>query len=157
MDRNTRLRELERVAVWLKYLEKATPARSRFEGAYQQAEWLPRLRKATEPDFRWMLERYDAAHKVGGSRNYVLVPGNPPLTLDMVERLSDYVNCTGGRWLVYGMTAAQRQQFRELVIADWTAGGAGRDALIADLKTWDAASKLTKAEQDKYIERTRCQ
>src|SRR5262249_18543351 len=64
----------------------------------------------------------------------------------------DYVECNAEPYLRYGLTGPQRQQLRELMIGYWKSGdGAAQQAILADLKAWDAAARLPYKEREKYI------
>jgi len=89
-----------------------------------------------EPFNRWRFAHYQAAHKPGGERNPILVGGAVPLTQDMVTQYCELVEW---RWRLQltGLGAQQRQQFQQLVIADWKKGDqAAREAFLADLRWW---------------------
>ena len=89
-----------------------------------------------EPFNRWRLARYQAAHNPGGERNPVLVSGRVPLTQDMVTQYSELVEW---RWRLQltGLGGELRQQFQQLVVADWKRGDeAARQTFLTDLRWW---------------------
>ncbi|HJZ91101.1 MAG TPA: hypothetical protein VKE40_09530 [Gemmataceae bacterium] len=76
-----------------------------------------------------------------------LVPGDPPLTQDMVD---DYCKMADWRFGPLLAKAGGVDRLRQMVINDWKNGDASRQkAVLADLKWWrDDYPKLSPAERD---------
>jgi hypothetical protein len=78
--------------------------------------WLTILRKAADdPPGRFLVSVYDDAYKPGGSKNPILVKGDPPLTKTTIDQ-----ETFATEWLLdTPMTEEQRQDFQRLLIARW--------------------------------------
>jgi hypothetical protein len=111
-------------------MEKEWRGILKLKGAEQQrkrldlrANWMAALRKATDEPSRFLVTVYDDAYKPGGTKNPILVAGDPPLTQAMI----DVDAATVELLLDLRLTDEQRRKFRDLWIEDW--------------KSWDATTR----------------
>jgi hypothetical protein len=75
------------------------------------------LRKETnDPAARFLVSVYDAAYKPGGTRNPVLVEGDPPLTQSIV----DLNLCVVEMMFDTRLTDEERRAYRQLCVENWT-------------------------------------
>jgi len=78
-------------------------------------QWMNVLRKDADASSRYLTALYNAAYKPGGSKNPILVKGNPPLTrVTMDQRIVTV------EWLLDApLTKKQRQKYQRLYIEAW--------------------------------------
>ena len=104
--------------------------------------------------FRYVLPAVIVLTTLGPSRagDKVLVPGDPPLTQDMVD---DY-----GKFVEYRLGPALdrvggRDRLAQLIVNDWKSGDRARQkAIVADLKWWrEDFPKLGRAERERLAAR----
>jgi hypothetical protein len=103
---------------------------------------------------RWLLAIYESAHRPGGERNPVLVPGNPALTQHMVSRFGDFVEWVLDLRVTGGLTARQRQVLRDVIVHYWKKGDdSWRAGFLQHLKTWSVIAQLSDAQRTKLYEK----
>jgi hypothetical protein len=97
--------------------------------------WMTNLRKstATNPLGHFLVSVYDAAYKPGGTKNPILIAGDPPLTQGMVD-----LNIAAVELLLdFRLTDKQRQDYRQLLIGDWKKWDRGERARRAkNIESW---------------------
>jgi hypothetical protein len=104
-------------------MEKEWRGDLKLKGAEQQrkrldlrANWLAALRKAADdPPGRFLVSVYDDAYKPGGTKNPILVAGDPPLTQPMI----DLETAVEELLLDLRLTDPQRREYQRLFIEDW--------------------------------------
>jgi hypothetical protein len=90
---------------------------------------------------RWLVALHESASRPGSPHNPVLVKGEPPLTLEVVNRYADYLEMMVDLSISGGFTAAQRQVLQEYLVKGWDKmDPAGKEDLLADLKRWGDAT-----------------
>jgi len=95
---------------------------------------------------RWLLEVYQSAHKLDGERNHVLVPGKTPLTESIVSQYGDFIEWILALKMSGGLTDAQRQDLRQVLMSDWQKiDQAEKDSFLRLLKRWNAVAQLDDA------------
>jgi len=103
---------------------------------------------------RWLLEVYQTAHRSGGERNPVLVPGSPPLTQSMVNQYGDFIEWVLDLKLSGGLTRPQRQVLGELVVDEWMQmNDDAREHFVEILNHWRAIALLAESERLKQHEK----
>jgi hypothetical protein len=114
-----------------------------------QPDLLARLRnKADSAICQWWLAVYESAHKPGGERNAVLVPGSPALTQRMVNQYGDFIEWALDLRMSGGLTATQRQQLRAMVVRDWKGmERSDKEDFVQFLENWTAIAQLKPAER----------
>jgi hypothetical protein len=83
--------------------------------AQDRERWMGRLRKSTGPSDRLLVSVFDAAYKPGGSKNPIIVDGDPPLTQVMLDLETAAVELI----LDLQFTDEQRREFRTILIDAW--------------------------------------
>jgi hypothetical protein len=119
------------------------------------------LAKWSRPDAsalnRWLVARHQEAFKPGSTRNPILVPGEPALTQQLVDRYGDYVEWVLDFSISGGLSTDQRRVLRDYLVKDWKT--MDRDAFLATVKEWvevaaklpDVWQKWTDAERPKLL------
>jgi hypothetical protein len=117
-----------------------------------QPRFLAWWAKAPDGCAQWLAAFHQSAYKPGGARNPVLVDGEPPLTLLVVDRYADYLVVMLDLSLSDGFTAPQRQTLQDYLVTDWKKmDAAAKEGFLADLKHWSQAAGRGAAEAGKYI------
>jgi hypothetical protein len=97
---------------------------------------------------------HESAHRPGGERNPVLVPGQTPLTQDMVSQFGDFLEWALDLRASGGLTVAQRQALRELLMNSWKKRD---DSWKADfgghLQKWHDLVRLSDGERAQVQEK----
>jgi hypothetical protein len=115
-------------APYLDRVSKLDNADRERERAINGRAWLDGLRKSKDRDDQMLLAAYDAAYKPGGTKNPILVEGDPPLTKVMID-----VDAATTEWVLdLRLIDQQRRKFRDLWVEDW--------------KSWDAAKRQREAK-----------
>jgi hypothetical protein len=95
--------------------------------------WMKNLRKSNYSPSRFLVSVYDEAYKVGGTKNPILVAGDPPLTQGLVGLHLATVELL----LDFRLTDKQRRDYRQLVIEDWKKWGKAERARRAkNIESW---------------------
>jgi hypothetical protein len=80
-----------------------------------RSRWLGVLRKDTHPLSRYQIALYENAHKPGGTKNPILVAGEPPLTKALMDQ-----RLLVAEWLLdLRLTPEQDAEYRGLVLKEW--------------------------------------
>jgi hypothetical protein len=103
-------------------------------------QWVDALRKSTDAPGRFLASVYDAAYRPGGTKNPILVPGDPPLTKQTMDQRVLFVE-----WLLrLSLTEGQRRDYQALFLEEWQRSDRARKESIAkdvaswkDLPTWN--------------------
>jgi hypothetical protein len=124
-------------------LKGAEQQRKRLE---VRARWIANLRKKPdEPVNRFLLSIYDDAYKPGGSKNPILVDGDPPLTQGMVDVDAASVELL----LDFRLTDDERQKYQRLMIAVWKQADQDRQRKWAkNLETWSEMPTWNNARRN---------
>jgi hypothetical protein len=78
-------------------------------------QWMDALRKSTDEEDRFLVAVYDAAYRPGGTKNPILVDGEPPLTRALLDQRFVFVE-----WLLdLRLTEEQRAEYQRLFIKVW--------------------------------------
>src|SRR5205807_1503696 len=105
----------------------------------------------------WLAARHQEAFKPGSTRNPILVPGEPALTQQLVDRYGDYVEWVLDFSISGGLSAEQRKILRDYLVKDWKT--MDREAFLATVKEWvevaakkpDVWQKWTDAERPRLL------
>jgi hypothetical protein len=118
--------------------------------AQRQPWFLKGLRQTEDECSQWLLAVHEAAHRPGGSRNPVLVPGTLPLTQDMVNSFGDYLEWILDLRKAGGLTAAERQELQTRLIGRWRqCDDADKVDLQEHLEDWQDIAQADDAERDR--------
>jgi hypothetical protein len=99
---------------------------------------------------------HESAHRPGGERNPVLVPGQTPLTGDMVSQFGDFLEWGLDLRAGGGLTVAQRQELRDLLTSSWRKGDdSWKTAVVGHLQKWGGVVGLGDADRTKLQEKVR--
>jgi hypothetical protein len=117
---------------WRGILDLKGPDQERHRSEVRE-RWLAGFRKSQDPYDRLLLSIYDAAYKPGGTKNPILVEGDPPLTQAMIDTDAAAVELL----LDLRLTDEQRRKFRDLWIADWKSWDPGkRQRNAKNIESW---------------------
>jgi hypothetical protein len=139
-------------------LASQLPRLDNYDRNLLRAQWRPQflayVRDTAGDDLSaWLLKIYRSAHRPGGKRNPVLMPGDPPLTQGMVAVYGDYIEWILGLKHSGGLTAPQRRRLGEMLLSDWKAmAESDRDDFLRLLKSWSVIAQSSAAERGKYLE-----
>jgi len=125
--------------------------------AQRQPRFLALLHKTSSHQLsQWLQEVHESAHKPGGERNQILVPGNLPLTQDMVSQYGAFIEWVLDLKVSGGLTALQLGDLREVLVNDWkTMDKSGKDSFLRLLKKWSAIIQLSDTERARNHEEMR--
>jgi hypothetical protein len=123
---------------WREVLDMAVASRQR-RRAEVRGRWMASLRQFPDATARLLVSTYDAAYKPGGAKNPILVAGDPPLTLAMID-----LNTAAGEVVLdLRLSEKQRREYQRLLTEEWKGLGAAekqkraRDfKLLEQLPTW---------------------
>jgi hypothetical protein len=123
--------------------------------AQRQAQLLAELEGSSGDELAQLLLSVRVrAHRPGGERNPVLVPGRLPLTQDMVSQLGDFLEWTLDLEASGGLTPSQRQELQAMLIRSWEKGDdSWKTAFGQHLQTWRDILRISDAERARWREK----
>jgi hypothetical protein len=139
-------------------LASQLPGLDNYDRNLLRAQWRPKfladIRDTAGDELSaWLLKIYRSAHRPGGKRNPVLIPGDPALTQGMLSVYGDYIEWILGLKHSGGLTAPQRRKLGEMLLSDWKAmAESDRDDFLRLLKSWSVIAQSSAAERSKYHE-----
>jgi hypothetical protein len=83
--------------------------------AQRQAAWIDNMRQAKDDVCLLLVPIYDAAYKPGGARNPIVVAGDPPLTQQMLDIETAFLECV----FDLALTPQQRAEHQRLYVEKW--------------------------------------
>jgi hypothetical protein len=112
--------------------KQSGPERGR-EQASRQGGYLDILRKSPFQCDKMLLGLYEEAYKPGGTKNPIVVAGEPPLTQQMMDQRFRFV-----QWLLrLRLTERQRRDYQELFVKEWQRSDkAKKQRVVKDIVMW---------------------
>jgi hypothetical protein len=132
-ERSTRITGYQGDARLLQELAKQSgPERGR-EQASRQPAYLEILRKSPYQCDKMLLGLYEEAYKPGGTKNPIVVAGEPPLTQQMMDQRFRFVQYL----LRLRLTERQRREYQELFVKEWQRSDkAKKEGLVKSFAMW---------------------